>query len=156
MNAWLKRCVFNLDLNRESVSEPRTFSGRLFHSLGARANHRAAALFPSQECFKGFQSTRLLWIDRWFKQHDTILLRTWCFYLTLDLHDCMFWHIYMFFVTLTQYSLALSAVTKLMNVQILLLLKLGKALLTVLFKSPLLPQLCPLTSLRFITCSITL
>ncbi len=23
MNAWLKRCVFNLDLNRESVSEPR-------------------------------------------------------------------------------------------------------------------------------------
>ncbi len=30
MNAWLKRCVFNLDLNRESVSEPRTLSGRLF------------------------------------------------------------------------------------------------------------------------------
>ncbi len=25
MNAWLKRCVFNLDLNRESVSEPQTF-----------------------------------------------------------------------------------------------------------------------------------
>ncbi len=36
MNAWLKRCVFNLDLNRESVSEPRTLSGRVFHSLGAR------------------------------------------------------------------------------------------------------------------------
>ncbi len=36
MNAWLKRCVFNLDLNRESVSETRTLSGRLFHSLGAR------------------------------------------------------------------------------------------------------------------------
>ncbi len=34
MNAWLKRCVFNLDLNRESVSEPRTLSGRLFQSLG--------------------------------------------------------------------------------------------------------------------------
>ncbi len=32
MNAWLKRC----DLNRESVSEPRTFSGRLFQSLGVR------------------------------------------------------------------------------------------------------------------------
>ncbi len=32
MNAWLKRC----DLNRERVSEPRTLSGRLFHSLGAR------------------------------------------------------------------------------------------------------------------------
>ncbi len=36
MNAWLKRCLFNLDLNRESVSEPRTLSGRLFQSLGAR------------------------------------------------------------------------------------------------------------------------
>ncbi len=36
MNAWLKRCVFNLDLNRESVSEPQTLSGRLFQSIGAR------------------------------------------------------------------------------------------------------------------------
>ncbi len=36
MNAWLKRCVFNLDLNRESVSEPRTLSRRLFQSLGAK------------------------------------------------------------------------------------------------------------------------
>ncbi len=36
MNDWLKRCVFNLDLNRESVSEPRTLSGRLFQRLGAR------------------------------------------------------------------------------------------------------------------------
>ncbi len=36
MNAWLKRCVFNLDLNRKSVSEPRTLSGRLFQSLGAK------------------------------------------------------------------------------------------------------------------------
>ncbi len=36
MNAWLKNRVFNLDLNRESVSEPRTLSGRLFQSLGAR------------------------------------------------------------------------------------------------------------------------
>ncbi len=34
MNAWLKRCVFNLDLNRESVSEPGTLSERLFQSLG--------------------------------------------------------------------------------------------------------------------------
>ncbi len=32
MNVWH---VFNLDLNRESVSEPRTLSGRLFQSLGA-------------------------------------------------------------------------------------------------------------------------
>ncbi len=36
VNAWFKRCVFNLDLNRESVSEPRTLSGRLFQSLGAK------------------------------------------------------------------------------------------------------------------------
>ncbi len=36
MNACLKRCVFNLDLNRESVSEPRTLSGWLFQSLGAK------------------------------------------------------------------------------------------------------------------------
>ncbi len=35
MNAWVKD-VFNLDLNRESVSEPRTLSGRLFQSLGAK------------------------------------------------------------------------------------------------------------------------
>ncbi len=26
----LNRCVFNLDLNRESVSEPRTLSGVIF------------------------------------------------------------------------------------------------------------------------------
>ncbi len=32
VNAWLKRC----DLNRESVSELWTLSGRLFQSLGAR------------------------------------------------------------------------------------------------------------------------
>ncbi len=36
MNAWLKRCVFTLDLNRESVTEPRTLSGRLFQSLWAK------------------------------------------------------------------------------------------------------------------------
>ncbi len=36
MNAWLKRCVFNLDLNRESVSKPWTLSGRLLQSLGAK------------------------------------------------------------------------------------------------------------------------
>ncbi len=36
INAWLKRCVFNLDLNRESVSEPQTLSGRLFQSLRDR------------------------------------------------------------------------------------------------------------------------
>ncbi len=36
MNVWLKRCVFNLDLNRESVSEPQTLSGRLFQSFLAK------------------------------------------------------------------------------------------------------------------------
>ena len=36
LNAWPKRCVFNLDLNRESVSELRMLSGRLFQSLGAK------------------------------------------------------------------------------------------------------------------------
>ncbi len=36
MNAWLQRCVFNLDLNRECVSEPRTLSGRLLQTLEAK------------------------------------------------------------------------------------------------------------------------
>ncbi len=36
MIAWLKRCVFNLDLNRESVSQLQILSGRLFKSLGAK------------------------------------------------------------------------------------------------------------------------
>ncbi len=39
MNAWLNRCVFNLDLKIESASEPRTLSGRLFQSLGAKYEH---------------------------------------------------------------------------------------------------------------------
>ncbi len=36
MNAWPKRCVFNLDLNKESLSEPQTLSGRILQSLGAK------------------------------------------------------------------------------------------------------------------------
>ncbi len=36
MNIWLKRSVFNLYLNRESVSEPRTLPGRPFQSLGSK------------------------------------------------------------------------------------------------------------------------
>lgn len=39
VNAWLKRCVFNLDLNWVSESEPRTLSGRLFQSLGAKCEN---------------------------------------------------------------------------------------------------------------------
>ncbi len=31
-----KEMCLNLDLNRESVSEPQTLSGRLFQSLGAK------------------------------------------------------------------------------------------------------------------------
>ncbi len=53
MNAWLKRCVFNLDLNRESVSEPRTLSGRLFQSLGA----------PEFQSFKEILST-VFWSNK--------------------------------------------------------------------------------------------
>ncbi len=36
MNAWLKRCVFNLDLNRESVSEPERYQEGYSQSLGAK------------------------------------------------------------------------------------------------------------------------
>ncbi len=62
MNAWLKRCVFNLDLNRESVSEPRTLSGRLFQSLGAKYEKVLpplvdfAILFSASETLKMFRS----------------------------------------------------------------------------------------------------
>ncbi len=37
MNDWLKRCVLNLDLNREHVSEPRKLSGRLLQDLEAKS-----------------------------------------------------------------------------------------------------------------------
>ncbi len=41
MNAWLKRCVFNLDLNRESVSEPQTLSGRVAYLIAqAKKPHK--------------------------------------------------------------------------------------------------------------------
>ncbi len=40
MNAWLKRCVFNLDLNRKSVSEPRTISG-LIRTINQAINHQS-------------------------------------------------------------------------------------------------------------------
>jgi len=46
VNAWLKRCVYNLYLNWESVSESWTWSGRLFQSLGAK---RENALPPLVE-----------------------------------------------------------------------------------------------------------
>jgi len=39
VNAWLKRCVFNLVVNWDNESEPRTISGRLFHSLGAKCEN---------------------------------------------------------------------------------------------------------------------
>ncbi len=59
MNAWLKIYVFNLDLNRESVSEPRTLSGRLFQSLGAKYEN---ALPPfSGLCYpRYYQKSRVL------------------------------------------------------------------------------------------------
>ncbi len=39
VNAWLKKCVFNLDLNQEIVSEPQTLSGRLFQILAAKCEN---------------------------------------------------------------------------------------------------------------------
>ena len=39
MNAWLKRCDFNLVLNWESESEQRTVSGRLFQSFGGKCEN---------------------------------------------------------------------------------------------------------------------
>ncbi len=45
VNAWLKRWVFNL--NRESVSEPWTVSGRLFQSLGAKCEKALPPLVDS-------------------------------------------------------------------------------------------------------------
>ncbi len=57
MNAWLKRCVFNLDLNRESVSEPQMLSGRLFHSLGAKCE-KALPSF-SGLCYMYYQKSRV-------------------------------------------------------------------------------------------------
>ncbi len=51
MNAWLKRCVFNLEFNRESVSEPQTLPGRLFQSLGAKYE-------KSSTSFSGFCYSR--------------------------------------------------------------------------------------------------
>ncbi len=36
MNAWLKRCVFNLDLNRESVSEPPNVIRKAIPEFGSQ------------------------------------------------------------------------------------------------------------------------
>ncbi len=58
MNAWLKRCVFNLDLNRENVSEPRTLSGRLFQSLGAR--YESSTSFSGLCYPRYYQESRVL------------------------------------------------------------------------------------------------
>ncbi len=59
MYAWLKICVFNLDLNGESVSEPRTLSGRLFQSLGAKYEKSYASF--SGLCYpRYYQESRVL------------------------------------------------------------------------------------------------
>jgi len=42
VNAWLKRCVFNLVLNWDS--EPRTISGRLFQSSRAKCEDALPSL----------------------------------------------------------------------------------------------------------------
>ncbi len=36
MNAWLKRCVFNIDLNRESVFEPRNVIRKAIPEFGSQ------------------------------------------------------------------------------------------------------------------------
>ncbi len=56
MNAWLKRCVFNLDLNSERVSERRTLSWRLFQSLGAKYEN---AFVLSVACLLKMQDNHL-------------------------------------------------------------------------------------------------
>ncbi len=48
VNAWLKRCVFNLDLNGESVSEPWTLSGRLIKSNQIKSNQITFIVTSSQ------------------------------------------------------------------------------------------------------------
>ncbi len=59
MNAWLKRCVFKLDLNRESVSEPQMLSGRLFQSLGAK--YEKSSTFFSGLCYsRYYKESRVL------------------------------------------------------------------------------------------------
>ncbi len=63
INPWLKRCVFNLDLNRESVSEPRTLSGRLFQSLGAKYEKVLTPLVDFAilgALFSSYQESRVL------------------------------------------------------------------------------------------------
>ncbi len=65
MNAWLTKCVFNLDLNRESVFEPRTLSGRLFQSLGAKYEK---ALPPSFSLIHGTRAVgdvtiKVIWFE---------------------------------------------------------------------------------------------
>uniref|UniRef100_A0A673G9F5 Zinc finger MYM-type protein 4-like n=1 Tax=Sinocyclocheilus rhinocerous TaxID=307959 RepID=A0A673G9F5_9TELE len=64
LNACPKRCVFNLDLNRESVSEPRTLSGRLFQSLGTfthEVNLKGSIhKLCSNSCFNQFRSSNKL------------------------------------------------------------------------------------------------
>ncbi len=57
MNAWLNRCVFNLDLN--SVSEPRMLSERLFHGLGDKYEKSSTSF--SGLCYpRYYQESRVL------------------------------------------------------------------------------------------------
>jgi len=58
INAWLKKLVFNLDLNWGEF-EPRTLSGRLFQSLGGKCEN---ALPPLVELDKAqsFESLKIM------------------------------------------------------------------------------------------------
>ncbi len=59
MNAWLKRCVFNLDLNKESVSESPTLSERLFQNLGAKYE-KSSTSFSGLRYTRYYQESRVL------------------------------------------------------------------------------------------------
>ncbi len=76
INAWLKRCVFNLDLTRKSVSEPQTLSGRQFQSLGAKYEKSSTSF--SGLCYPRYYQESRVFCDLREQvglQRDRILVR---------------------------------------------------------------------------------
>ncbi len=51
MNAWLKRCVFNLDLNRESLSEPRNVTRKAIPEFGSQIWQSSTSRFQGSRFF---------------------------------------------------------------------------------------------------------
>ncbi len=59
MNAWLKRCVFNLDLNRESVSEPPNVIRKAIPEFGSQKGKSSTSF--SGLCYsRYYQESRVL------------------------------------------------------------------------------------------------